>query len=91
MSSDEKLFRVDGYTNPQNQGVRETSAKHVPAKPKSKFPAGRMVWLGSTGRGTTKLHVVPQGTNIDKDYYLDKILRDRLKISSERGDWKILR
>ena len=41
--TDEKIWQLDGYDNPQNDGVRETSSKNVEPKEKSKFPDQRMV------------------------------------------------
>ena len=73
--TDEKIFQVDGYDNPQNDGVRETSAKNVEPKEKSKYPAQRMVWLGMTSKGTGKLHIIPAGTTEDGNYYLKRILK----------------
>ena len=42
--TDEKIFRVDGYDNPQNDGVRETSAKNV--EPKENQNIQHNVWFG---------------------------------------------
>ena len=73
--SDEKNWYTDGYSNPQNEGVRETSAKNVPPKPKSKFPGHRMCWLGITPLGTSKLIMIPPGTSVNGTFYQKKILK----------------
>ena len=73
--TDEKIFRVDGYDNPQNDGVRETSSKHVEPKQKSKYPAHRMVHMGMSSKGTGKLRIIPAGETMDGPYYLKKILK----------------
>jgi len=72
--SDEKNWYTDGYSNPQNQGVRETSAEFVPAKEKSKFPGHRMSWLAITPYGTSKLIIIPPGSKVNGKFYQKKIL-----------------
>ena len=83
--SDEKNWYVDGYSNPQNQGVRETSAKHVQPKEKSKFPGHRMSWLGITPYGTSKLIIIPPGQSVNGDFYQNKILKPTFKDIKSRA------
>lgn len=88
--TDEKVWEVDGYSNPQNEGVRETSAKNVPPKKKSKFPGKRMTWMGVSPRGTTKFLVFPAGTSVNGDFYQKNVLTPVLKdVKSRTGGPRI--
>ena len=53
--TDEKIWTVDGYFNPQNDRVRARSKDDVEAVERDKFPGKRMVWLGHSSLGTTPL------------------------------------
>ena len=96
LQTDEKIFRVSGYNNPQNDGVRETSAKHVPDKAQPKFPAQRMDWLGMTKNGTSKLLIFPPGQKVDGKFYLKRVLQKVVPeiksrtVDGNRVDQKVL-
>ena len=54
----EKIRRLEGYCNSQNDGVRESSAaNNLHPQQKSKFSALIMIWLEMTANGTAKLHI----------------------------------
>ena len=53
--SDEKIWTVDGYFNPQNDRVRAKKKADVEAVERDKFPGKRMVWLGHSALGTSPL------------------------------------
>ena len=71
--SDEKIWTVDGYFNPQNERVRAQKKEDVPAREKNKFCAKRMVWLGMSARALTPL-VYFKGS-VNGKVYLDKVLK----------------
>ena len=53
--SDDKIWTVDGYFNPQNDRVRAKCKEDVESVERDKFPGKRMVWLGMSARGLTPL------------------------------------
>ena len=53
--TDEKIWTVDGYFNPQNDRVRAKCKEDVESVERDKFPGKRMVWLGMSARGLTPL------------------------------------
>ena len=53
--TDEKIWTVDGYFNPQNDRVRAKCKEDVESVERDKFPGKRMVWLGMNVRGLTPL------------------------------------
>ena len=61
--TDEKIWTVDGYFNPQNDRVR-AKCKDVESVERDKFPGKRMVWLGISPKGTTKLLIFSPGTKV---------------------------
>ena len=73
LTSDEKIWTVDGYFNPQNDRVRARRKEDVEAVERDKFPGKRMVWLGATARGITPL--VHFEGNVNGQTYQDKVLR----------------
>ena len=38
-----------------------------------------MVWVGVTGRGLTKLHMLPTGQTLTSEYYINQILEKGVK------------
>ena len=48
--TDEKIWTVEGYFNPQNDRVRARCKEDVEAVERDKFPGKRMVWLGMSAR-----------------------------------------
>ena len=71
--TDEKIWTVDGYFNPQNDRVRAKCKEDVESVERDKFPGKRMVWLGMTARGLTPL--VHFKGNVNGKVYQDKVLK----------------
>ena len=71
--TDEKIWTVDGYFNPQNDRVRARCKEDVQAVERDKFPGKRMVWLGHSALGTTPL--VHFKGNVNGKVYLNKVLK----------------
>ena len=74
MVSDEKIWTVDGYFNPQNDRVRARRKEDVEAVERDKFPGKRMVWLGASAMGTTPL--VHFNGNVNGQTYQEKVLKN---------------
>ena len=53
LSTDEKLWTVNGMINPQNSRVRAKSTEEVPPLNMDKFPGKRMSWCGVSAKGHT--------------------------------------
>jgi len=63
------------------------SQKHsVPHAPQVKFSPSLLVWGGMTARGLTKLHIIPQKTSVDSNYYkyISEILEKEVKPAFSR-------
>ena len=43
-----------------------------------------MVWGGMTGRGLTKLHMLPTGQTVNSEYYINQILEKEVKPLTSR-------
>ena len=71
--TDEKIWTVDGYFNPQNDRVRAKCKEDVESVERDKFPGKQMVWLGMTARGLTPL--VHFKGNVNGKVYQDKVLK----------------
>ena len=71
--SDEKIWTVDGYFNPQNDRVRAKKKADVEAVERDKFPGKRMVWLGHSALGTSPL--VHFNGNVNGTVYREKVLQ----------------
>ena len=71
--SDEKIWTVDGYFNPQNDRVRARNKDDVEAVERDKFPGKRMVWLGHSALGLTPL--VHFKGNVNGEVYQRKVLK----------------
>ena len=70
--SDEKIWTVDGYFNPQNDRVRAKCKEDVESVERDKFPGKRMVWLGMSARALTPL--VHFKGNVNGSVYREKVL-----------------
>ena len=86
--TDEKIWTVDGYFNPQNDRVRAKCKEDVEAVERDKFPGKRMVWLGMSARALTGL-VHFQGS-VNGTVYREKVLKkvvleDVLKRTKSKG------
>ena len=73
ISSDEKIWTVDGYFNPQNDRVRAKCKEDVESVERDKFPGKRMVWLGMSASALTPL--VHFKGNVNGAVYQKKVLQ----------------
>uniref|UniRef100_A0A7I5E9K0 DDE_3 domain-containing protein n=1 Tax=Haemonchus contortus TaxID=6289 RepID=A0A7I5E9K0_HAECO len=75
--TDEKIFTVEPFRNPQNQRILlpKGSPREVMVE-KSHFPQSVMVWAGISGLGKTKLVFVEKGVKINAEIYRKQILED---------------
>ena len=71
--SDEKIWTVDGYFNPQNDRVRAHCKEDVEAVERDKFPGKRMFWLGMSARALTPL--VHFNGSVNGKVYQEKVLK----------------
>ena len=71
--TDEKIWTVDGYFNPQNDRVRARSKDDVGAVERDKCPGKQMIWLGHSSLGTTPL--VHFKGNVNGEVYQRKVLK----------------
>ena len=56
------------YPNPKNCIVRGSQEFDVPPAFQVKQSAKVMAWVGMTGRGLTKLHMLPTGQTLTSEY-----------------------
>ena len=71
--TDEKIWTVDGYFNPQNDRVRAKCKEDVESVERDKFPGKGMVWLGMSSRGLTPL--VHFKGSVNGGVYKEKVLK----------------
>ena len=71
--TDEKIWTVDGYFNPQNDRVRAKCKEDVESVERDKFPGKRMVWLGMSARALTPL--VHFKGSVNGSVYQEKVLK----------------
>ena len=71
--SDEKIWTVDGYFNPQNDRVKARCKEDVESVERDKFPGKRMVWLGMSARALTPL--VHFKGSVNGTVYREKVLK----------------
>ena len=76
--SDESPFELDSSPNHQNDRIWAHNPAEVPNHERNKFPEKLMVWGGMSAKGLTKLHVAPNKTSINAEYYHEVILNDYL-------------
>ena len=86
LSSDEKMFDLDGIYNAQNDRIwavnREEADKRGGVKQKRKFPQKVMVWLGACSKGLTPLIILDGGTT-DHQRYINQVLPVALKYGNK--------
>ena len=93
--SDEKMFTVEPKLHRQNSRVYATSRADVnPAilkVRKAEFPAKIMVWGAICSSGTLDLKFIDPGTKVNKEYYINDVLRPVLLPEAQRlypnGNW----
>jgi transposase len=73
MSTDEKIWTVNGSLNVQNDRVRAQSSEEVDPYDLDKFPAQRMSWLGISSKGHTGIKWMRGKVN--GEYYRKNILK----------------
>jgi len=56
----------------------------VPRAQQVKFRPSLLVLGGTTARGLTKLHIIPQKTSVDSNYYISEILEKEVKSAFSR-------
>ena len=87
--TDESPFELYHAPNPKNDVVWSRDGSDVEHVGVPKFSPKVMVWGGMSFSGLTDLHIVPQGTNIDQEYYCTNILEGnmfkRMKKNAVRG------
>ena len=72
------------YPNPKNDIVWGSQDCDVPPAFQVKQSAKVMVWGGMTGRGLTKLHMLPTGQTLTSEYYINQILEKEVKPLTSR-------
>ena len=76
--SDESPYELDSNPNHQNYVIWAQSPSEVPNHKKNKFPGKLMVWGVMSATGLSELHVVPNKTAINAQYYHEVILEKYL-------------
>jgi len=80
--SDEKLFSVQQSHNHQNDRVIAKSLETISGNEgrvlRTQKPSSVMVWAGISERGKTPLVFVPQGVKVNKEHYIETILKGAL-------------
>ena len=72
------------YPNPKNDIVWSSQECDVLPAFQVKQSAKVMVWGGMTGRGPTKLHILPTGQTLTSEYYINQILEKEVKPLTSR-------
>ena len=86
--TDEKIWTVDGYFNPQNDRVRARKKEEVEAVERDKFRGKRMVWLDMSALGTTPL--VHFEGNVNGEKYQHQVLKKKCFggcLAAKENDW----
>ena len=87
MWSDESPFELFHPPNRQNERVWAADPSDVPAVPTVKHPEKVHVWWMMGSRAVSEIHVVPQKTAINGDYYRQSILKkEHLRAINRRGE-----
>lgn len=79
MFTDESPFKLFHIPNSKNDVVWGSQECSVPRAPQVKFSPSVLVWGGITVRGLTKLHIIPEKTSVDSNYYISEILEKVVK------------
>ena len=74
--SDEGPFELDTSPKHQNERIWANSPAEGQYHERNKFPGKLMVWGGMSAKGLTNLHVVPNKTLINAEYYHLVILKN---------------
>lgn len=73
--SDECPLYLFPTPNSQNDRIYTDNRMEVPPAEQVKFSAHCMVWGAMSSSGLSELHVIPQGTTINAEYYVKNILQ----------------
>ena len=84
MFTDECPKYLFQYPNPENDIVWGSQECDVPPAYQVKQSAKVMVWGGMTGRGLTRLHILPSGQTLTSEYYIKEILEKEVKPLTSR-------
>jgi len=76
--SDECPLYLFPTPNSQNDRIYTDSREKVAPSEQVKFSAHSMVWGAMSASGLSELHIVPQGTKVNAQYYIDNILQPTL-------------
>lgn len=76
--SDECPIYLFPTGNPQNDRIYSQSRENVEASEQVKFSPYVMVWGAMSASGLTDLHMLPQGTTVNAQYYIGNILENVL-------------
>ena len=83
MFSDEKIFTVEKVYNSQNNRVPAREGKSIPPEirtvKKIIKPDSVMVWGAITSNGRSLLVIIEKGVKINKEVYIEEILKESLK------------
>ena len=74
--SDESPFQLFHHPNRQNERVWAKNPAEVPKAFSVKFPPKLMVWGMMSYEGLSQLHVIPQKTSVNAEYYVEHILEE---------------
>ena len=72
--------------NSHNDTIWGLQKENVPVASQVKFSPTVLVWGGMTATGLTPLHFVLQHTSINSKYYVNNILKKKLKPVYDRLD-----
>ena len=86
MFTDEGFKYLFQYPNSVNDIVWGSQECDVPPACQVKQSAKVMVRGGMTGRGLTRLHILPSGQNLTSEYYIKEILEKELKSLTSRRE-----
>ena len=87
--SDENIWTVDCYFNPQNDRVKARCQEDVESVERDEFPGKRMVWLGMSTHVLTPLVHFRESVNgtVYREKVLKKVvLEDVLQRKEARGE-----
>ena len=76
--SDECPLYLYPTLNSQNDRIYSKSRENVQPSEQVKFSAHSMVWGAMSALGLTELYIVPQGTTVNAEYYIQNILAGNL-------------
>ena len=76
--SDESPYELFSSGNPKNDVIWATDRGDVEPIEKQKFSPKVLIWGAMTSTCLSELHVIPQKTSVDGQYYRENILKNSL-------------